>query len=56
MHRVIDVGNLYIDFKNDDSIPNLEECKKRAGIENTTVSHKAVEDARDVVLTLREKY
>ena len=54
-HRVLDVGSVFVDFKNDDWIPNLQECKKRANIDGP-VAHDALEDARDVIRTLRAKY
>lgn len=53
--RVLDVGTMFVDFKTDDWIPNLDTCKKRAGI-NGEVTHNALDDARDVILTLRSKY
>ena len=46
---------MFVDFKTDDWIPNLDTCKKRAGI-NGEVTHNALDDARDVILTLRSKY
>lgn len=54
-HRVLDVGSVMVDFKNDDWIPNLEQCKQRAGVEGI-VTHDALEDARDVIRVLRTKY
>jgi len=54
-HRVLDVGPLFLDFKNDNWIPGLDECKKRAGISGA-VTHDALEDARDVIRVLRTKY
>jgi DNA polymerase III epsilon subunit-like protein len=54
-HRSIDPVNHYIDFLNDTDLPSLDVCKERAGIEGV-VTHKAVEDAWDVVQVLREKY
>jgi len=54
-HKVIDPGNFYIDWKNDDEVPGLGECKKRAGIDGE-VSHDAIEDAWDVIQLLRKKY
>lgn len=52
-HRVIDVGNLYLE-KNDTKIPDSKECLKRAGI-GGEVSHTAMEDALDVVKLVRKK-
>lgn len=53
--RVLDPGILFVDWINDDSVPSLDECKKRAGIDGV-VTHNAVEDAMDVVMLLRQCY
>lgn len=53
--RVLDPGILFVDWINDESVPSLDECKKRAGIEGV-VTHNAVEDAMDVVMLLRQCY
>jgi oligoribonuclease len=53
--RVLDPGILFVDWINDESIPSLGECKKRAGIDGV-VTHNAVEDAMDVVMLLRQCY
>jgi len=53
--RVLDPGILFVDWINDESIPSLDECKKRAGIDGV-VTHNAVEDAMDVVMLLRSCY
>jgi len=53
--RIIDPSVLYVDWAKDDSLPSLEECLKRAGIEKS-VAHNAVEDAWDVIQVLRKKY
>lgn len=53
--RVMDPAILFMDWKNDDSLPSLGECKKRAGIDGI-VSHNAIEDAWDVVQLLRKSY
>jgi DNA polymerase III epsilon subunit-like protein len=53
--RVLDPGILFVDWINDESIPGLDECKKRAGIDGV-VTHNAVEDAMDVVMLLRTCY
>jgi oligoribonuclease len=50
--RVLDPGILFVDWINDESIPSLDECKKRAGIDGV-VTHNAVEDAMDVVMLIR---
>lgn len=54
--RILDPAILYWDAFTDDKLPNLEECKKRAGLSTTTVAHTAVEDALDVIELLRLKY
>jgi oligoribonuclease len=53
--RVLDPGILFVDWKNDESLPSLDECKQRAGIDGA-VTHNAVEDAMDVVMLLRKCY
>ena len=53
--RVLDPGILFVDWKNDESIPSLDQCKQRAGIKGV-VTHNAVEDAMDVVMLLRQCY
>jgi len=53
--RVLDPGILFVDWINDESVPGLDECKKRAGIDGV-VTHNAVEDAMDVVMLLRKCY
>ena len=53
--RVLDPGILFVDWINDESVPGLDECKKRAGIKGV-VTHNAVEDAMDVVMLLRKCY
>ena len=53
--RVLDPGILFVDWINDESVPGLDECKKRAGIDGI-VTHNAVEDAMDVVMLLRKCY
>ena len=53
--RILDPAILYVDWEEDASLPSLNECKERAGIfEN--VSHNAIEDAWDVIQTLRKFY
>jgi hypothetical protein len=53
--RVLDPAILFVDWQNDEHVPNLYECKQRAGIEGI-VTHNAVEDAMDVVKLLRTQY
>ena len=54
-HRMMDVGSMFVDLKNDQWIPDLKECMVRSGIEGE-VSHNALQDARDVIRVLRTKY
>jgi DNA polymerase III epsilon subunit-like protein len=53
--RILDPAILFIDWKNDESLPSLGQCKERAGF-NGIVSHNALEDAWDVIELLRKKY
>jgi DNA polymerase III epsilon subunit-like protein len=53
--RILDPTLLYIDWKTDQSPPNLSTCKSRAGFDGF-VSHNAVEDAWDVIALLRKHY
>ncbi len=51
-HRCLDPVNMY--WKQSDSVlPNMDECLKRAGI-NSTVSHDALSDARQIVELIRK--
>lgn len=54
-HRVLDIGPLFVDFKNDDWIPNLKECMLRSGVEGE-VTHNALQDCYDLIKCLRTKY
>ena len=53
--RILDPGILFVDWKNDESIPSLTTCKERAGVEGI-VTHNALEDAWDVIELLRKRY
>jgi len=53
--RILDPSILFIDWKNDESLPGMSTCKKRAGL-NEIVTHNAVEDAWDVIELLRTSY
>ena len=53
-HRFIDPGSMYYRPGIDDEPPNMEECLRRAGLP-TNVSHKALDDAFDVVKLIRWK-
>jgi len=55
-HKVLDPVMYYIDYDKDDSLPSLEECKRRAGFADYTVTHDALDDALDVVRLLRQQY
>ena len=53
--RIIDPSILFVDWKNDNQLPSLNECKERANVPGV-VTHNALEDAWDVIQTLRTKY
>lgn len=53
--RIIDPSILFVDWKSDAQLPSLNECKERANIPGV-VTHNALEDAWDVIQTLRTKY
>lgn len=53
-HRFIDPGNMYYRPGIDDVLPNMEECLQRAQL-LPIVSHKALDDAFDVVRLIRWK-
>lgn len=53
--RILDPSVLYCDWKNDRSLPTLNECKERAGIQGV-VTHNALEDAWDVIEVFRKFY
>jgi hypothetical protein len=53
--RVLDPAILCVDWKNDTSLPNLTQCKERAGVSGI-VTHNALEDAWDVIEVLRKFY
>jgi oligoribonuclease (3'-5' exoribonuclease) len=54
-HRVMDVGPLFVDFKNDEWILNLSDCMHRAGVQGK-VTHNALQDCYDLIKVLRTKY
>lgn len=54
-HRVLDPGSLFVDFKNDDWLPNLHTCMKRAGVKGE-VTHNALQDCLDLLESIRTKY
>ena len=51
-HRMIDIGALYLK-PGDDQIPGMEECMRRAGIENPVVTHEALQDCKDAIQLMR---
>lgn len=53
--RVLDPAILMVDWLNDKSLPNLTQCKQRAGVSGI-VTHNALEDAWDVIEVLRKFY
>jgi oligoribonuclease len=53
--RILDPAILFIDWKEDKSLPSLDQCKQRANIDGI-VTHNALEDAWDVVQLLRKFY
>lgn len=53
-YRVLDVGPLFMDFKDDKWIPDLKTCKTRSGLD-TPVAHDAREDALDVIRLVRAR-
>ncbi len=53
--RIIDPAILYYDDAIDTVLPNLEICKERAGIKNTAIAHRTIQDAWDVIEVLRGK-
>ena len=53
--RILDPAILCVDWKNDESLPSLTQCKERKGVEGI-VTHNALEDAWDVIEILRKFY
>lgn len=53
--RIFDPAILFIDWLEDTELPNLNKCMIRAGVDGT-VTHDAVQDAKDVIRVLRTKY
>jgi hypothetical protein len=54
-HRGIDMGGQFINWEKDKRVPSFDQCLERAGIDKI-VSHKALDDAWDVIRALRTKY
>lgn len=55
LHRHLDPAILYLNWQDDNELPNLLTCKQRAGIEGT-VKHRTLEDDWDVIQLLRKFY
>jgi|AntDeeMinimDraft_6_1070357.scaffolds.fasta_scaffold00887_2 oligoribonuclease (3'-5' exoribonuclease) len=53
--RTIDPAILYMDWENDEVLPNLQTCMGRAGVEGE-VTHSAIQDAIDIIKVLRTTY
>ena len=53
--RMIDPSVIFTNWKDDDTLPNIQTCKERAKIEGI-VTHNALEDAWDVIQLLRTQY
>ena len=53
--RILDPAILFVDWKNDNALPGLEDCKERCGMIRD-VTHNSLEDAWDVIEVLRKKY
>jgi len=53
--RIIDPSVIFTDWKEDSSLPSLNQCKQRAKIDGE-VTHNALEDAWDVIALLRTQY
>lgn len=54
--RTIDPAILFVDWKEDKTLPNLSKCLERANFTDTEVAHDALEDAIDIIKVLRTKY
>lgn len=54
--RVIDPAILFVDWKEDKTLPNLSKCLERANFTDTEVTHDALEDALDIIKILRTQY
>lgn len=53
--RILDPVCFFVNFNTDKDLPNMSECKRRAGLPEN-VTHVALEDAWDVIELLRTKY
>lgn len=56
-HRVMDPGMLFINFKDDEKMPDMNTCIQRSGLDlSKYTQHNALDDARIVVELLRTQY
>lgn len=53
--RVLDPAILCVDWKQDESLPSLSQCKTKLGLD-AFVTHNALDDAWDVIEILRKFY
>ena len=53
-HRMIDPAILYVDWSTDETLPDLQQCLDRAGIEKS-VEHTSIADAMDVAELVLKK-
>jgi len=53
--KILDPAILNVNWNKDDALPGLALCKERVGI-NKEVTHNALEDAWDVIVTIRPAY
>lgn len=54
--RSINPAEYFIEYFKDTQPPSLDVCLQRAGFEKDKVSHKALDDAWDVIKVLRTQY
>lgn len=55
LRRCLEPSHYFLDWINDQRLPSLKDCKKRAGLPGE-VAHDALLDAWDVIELLRTKY
>jgi hypothetical protein len=53
--RILDPAILCVDWKHDESLPSLSQCKTKVGLD-AFVTHNAIDDAWDVIEILRKFY
>ena len=54
-HRSLDPATSFTNFQEDEVAPSLDECLSRIGVEKS-ITHRADDDAWDVIQVLRHKY